>query len=86
MIQEYIWIAAGVVLLGLSVLFILFPGLKRLLGRLMLNAALGLGLIWGCNMLLGNAYAVTLSPASAAVCSLFGVPGAAALLLIKRFF
>jgi hypothetical protein len=71
-------------LLGLAVLFLLWPSGVRLLIGLARNVCLGLGLFWLAGQLFGEAYIVRLNVVTGAVTALFGVPGSVLLLLCRH--
>lgn len=72
-------------LLGLSVIFILWPRSLKIALGLLRNMVLGLGTLWAVGLIFGAAGRVGINAFTAAVCAVLGIPGCLLLLLLKGF-
>ncbi len=82
--MEARWIVeAMIILLSLSVVMIVWPGMRRFILGFVRNAAIGLCMLQLLSGVLGAQFQVGLNLLTGGICGLFGLPGMAALLILK---
>lgn len=77
-------VEAMIILLSISVVMIIWPGMWRFIVGFVRNAAIGMTLLWAAAAILGAPFAVGLNVLTGSICGLFGLPGTALLLILKR--
>lgn len=70
------------------VVMAMFPNFFKMIGRLIMNCTIGIGLIWGINYILVNVFNletfnVGINIVSALVVSILGIPGVASLYIVQ---
>lgn len=71
--------------LGVTVLLIVSPTSRKIAGGLVLNAVLGIGLLWAAGEIFGTSVRIGINGLTAGVCAVLGIPGWILLLLLKVF-
>ena len=80
------WIVELMILvLAISVVMVIWPGMRRFLLGFFRNVAVGLVLLWATGNLLGPQFQVGLNLYTGTTCGLLGLPGTAMLILLKGF-
>lgn len=72
-------------ILSIAVICVLWPRSWQIIGGLLRNMVLGLGLLWMAGAVFGEACRVGLNFFTAAICAVLGIPGCIMILLLKGF-
>jgi hypothetical protein len=76
-------VEAMIILLSLSVVMIIWPGMRKFILGFVRNAAVGLCLLQLAAVAFGPQLQVGLNLLTGGICGLFGLPGTAMLLILK---